>query len=83
MNITELRPGFLARIRRMHARPGEQPPPVVAVESLPEPCGDGHCQDVRLVARDLETGRELVYHRPPEFEVELWGRTIASIEEIA
>ncbi|MEV4837755.1 hypothetical protein AB0K05_24755 [Nonomuraea sp. NPDC049486] len=68
-----LQPGQLARIRRMHARDGEQPPPIVVVESFPEPCGDGGCQDLRVTARDPVTGRELIYHRPPGFDAEFWG----------
>lgn len=74
----DLAPGQLARVKRMHARPDEQLPPIVVIESTPEACGDGTCPDLRVTARNPETGRELVYHRPPRFEVELWGTAVPS-----
>lgn len=69
MNFDQLRPRQLAQIPRMHARPGEQLPPVVRVEVLPIPCGDGGCADLVVVARDITTGAERIYHRPPDFDV--------------
>lgn len=73
MRFDQLTPGQLARVPRMHARRGEQPPPIVVIESQLKKCGLGDCLDWEVTARDPETGREHVYHRPPGFDVELWG----------
>lgn len=67
MRFDQLTPGQLARVPRMHARRGEQPPPIVVIESQLKKCGLGDCLDWEVTARDPETGREHVYHRPPGF----------------
>ncbi|MGA5764510.1 hypothetical protein [Nonomuraea bangladeshensis] len=68
MRFADLRPGQLARIPTVHAKPGELPP-VVRVESVPDACEDVTCGCWRLDSRDIETGQARPYHRNPAFPV--------------
>jgi hypothetical protein len=76
--FVDLRPGVLARIPRVHARPGEQQP-IIRVETAQEPCSRDDCCDVQMWVRDIETGATYVAHRPPTFEVEIVSPTIKEL----
>jgi hypothetical protein len=76
--FVDLRPGVLARIPRVHARPGEQQP-VIRVETAQEPCSNDDCCDVQMWVRDIESGAVYVAHRPPTFEVEIVSPTIKEL----
>jgi hypothetical protein len=76
--FVDLRPGVLARIPRVHARPGEQQP-IIRVETAQEPCGRVDCCDVQMWVRDIESGAVYVAHRPPTFEVEIVSPTIKEL----
>lgn len=68
MTFSELQPGQLARIPRVHARLGELAP-VVRVEAGMHPCTDGTCGCLVVDTRDIETGHVRPYHREPGFPV--------------
>lgn len=75
MTFAELIPGQLARIPRVHARLGELAP-VVRIESRMCACTDGLCRDLVCITRDIETGVEHPYHRPPDFAVTVVTPTV-------
>ncbi|MBF8187349.1 hypothetical protein ITP53_16735 [Nonomuraea sp. K274] len=68
MTFKDLQPGQLARIPRIHARPGELAP-VVRVEADMHPCTDGLCACLITFGREIETGHLNPYHRPADFAV--------------
>jgi hypothetical protein len=69
MRFADLAPNRLARIPAADAELGDPLPPAVEITSEPSKCPRLQCGCWELAAKRVDSGKELVYHRQPDFQV--------------